>query len=62
MIDAFLPALQIPVWWIIVWAPLGFFLTGVQYTLTAIKNVIDDDIWLSTSTLEGYSDSGEEEV
>ncbi|AWI85132.1 C4-dicarboxylate ABC transporter permease [Alloyangia pacifica] len=57
-----LPALQVPVWWIIVWAPLGFFLTGLQYTLTAIKNLLQDDIWLSTSTLEGYDDTGEEEV
>ena len=57
-----LPALQIPQWWIIVWAPLGFFLTGLQYGLTAIKNLIDKDIWLSTSTLEGYDDSAEEEV
>lgn len=57
-----LPALNIPQWWIIVWAPLGFFLTGLQYALTAIKNLIDKDIWLSTSTLEGYDDSTEEEV
>lgn len=57
-----LPALQIPVWWIIVWAPLGFFLTGVQYALTAVKNMIHKDIWLSTSTLEGYDDTSEEEV
>lgn len=57
-----LPALQIPVWWIIVWAPLGFFLTGLQYALTAIKNIIHEDIWLSTSTLEGYDDTSEEEV
>ncbi|WP_243613389.1 TRAP transporter small permease [Shimia aestuarii] len=57
-----LPALQVPVWWIIVWAPLGFFLTGLQYALTAIKNVIHKDIWLSTSTLEGYSDNAAEEV
>lgn len=57
-----LPALQIPIWWIIVWVPLGFFLTGVQYTLTAIKNLLEKDIWLSTSTMEGYDDNGEEEV
>ncbi len=57
-----LPALQIPVWYIIVWAPLGFFLTGLQYALTAIKNVIHPDIWLSTSTLEGYDNDREEEV
>lgn len=57
-----LPALQVPVWWIIVWAPLGFFLTGLQYLLTAIKNMLDNDIWLSTSTLEGYDNTDEEEV
>ncbi|MFD1882999.1 TRAP transporter small permease [Paracoccus pacificus] len=57
-----LPALQIPQWWIIVWVPLGFFLTGLQYTLAAIKNLIDPNIWLSTSTLEGYDTSAEEEV
>lgn len=57
-----LPALKIPQWWIIVWAPLGFFLTGLQYALTAIKNLLEPEIWLSTSTLEGYDDSTEEEV
>lgn len=51
-----LPALQIPVWWTLVWLPLGFFMTGVQYLLTAIKNLIGDDIYLSTSVLEGYGD------
>ncbi|WP_022707371.1 TRAP transporter small permease [Paracoccus zeaxanthinifaciens] len=57
-----MPALQIPNWWILVWAPLGFFLTGLQYALTAIKNLIDRAIWLSTSTLEGYDNNDEEEV
>ncbi|WP_374634197.1 TRAP transporter small permease [Paracoccus sp. (in: a-proteobacteria)] len=57
-----LPALKIPQWWIITWAPLGFFLTGLQYLLTAIKNLLEPEIWLSTSTLEGYDDSTEEEV
>ena len=52
-----LPALQIPNWWILVWAPLGFFLTGIQYLMTALKNVTDDGVWLSTSTRDGYSDA-----
>jgi C4-dicarboxylate transporter, DctQ subunit len=56
-----LPALQIPVWWIYVWAPIGFFMTGVQYVLTAVKNLIEDDIYLSTGVLEGY-DEDEREV
>lgn len=52
-----LPALQIPVWWIFVWVPVGFFVTGAQYLLTAIKNMIEKDIYLSTTVLEGYEDT-----
>jgi TRAP-type C4-dicarboxylate transport system permease small subunit len=51
-----LPALQIPIWWIFVWAPIGFFVTGTQYLLTAIKNIIEKDVYLSTNVLEGYDD------
>lgn len=52
-----LPSLQIPIWWIFVWVPAGFFLTGVQYALTAIKNVIEKDVYLSTNVLEGYEET-----
>jgi TRAP-type C4-dicarboxylate transport system permease small subunit len=52
-----LPALQIPVWWIFVWVPAGFFLTGMQYALTAVKNVIEKDVYLSTNVLEGYEET-----
>jgi C4-dicarboxylate transporter DctQ subunit len=52
-----LPALQIPVWWTYVWVPVGFFMTGVQYALTAIKNIVDKDVWLSTIVLEGYEEN-----
>jgi TRAP-type C4-dicarboxylate transport system permease small subunit len=55
-----LPALQVPVWWMYVWVPVGFFMTGVQYALTAVKNLSDPDIWLSTLVLEGYSDDEQE--
>jgi C4-dicarboxylate transporter DctQ subunit len=51
-----LPALAIPVFWIFLWVPVGFFMTGVQYGLTAIKNVVGKDIYLSTQVLEGYED------
>lgn len=56
-----LPALQIPVWITLCWVPLGFLLTGLQYVLTAIKNVIEPDIYLSTNVLEGY-DNDEREI
>lgn len=56
-----LPSLQIPVWIIYLWAPIGFFMTGTQYTLTAAKNLLEKDIFLSTNVLEGY-DNDEMEV
>ena len=56
-----LPSLQIPVWLILIWLPVGFFMTGMQYALTAIKNLISKDIYLSTGVLEGY-DEDEKEV
>jgi C4-dicarboxylate transporter, DctQ subunit len=55
-----LPSLQIPVWVTLVWAPVGFFMTGMQYALTAVKNLVEEDIYLSTSVLEGYDDDEQE--
>ena len=57
-----LPSLQIPVWWTLVWVPVGLFMTGLQYLLTAIKNMVASDIYLSTNVLEGYADDTEREV
>ncbi len=57
-----LSSLQIPVWITLVWVPVGFFMTGLQYLLTAVKNILAPDIYLSTSVLEGYGDDTEQEV
>jgi C4-dicarboxylate transporter DctQ subunit len=51
-----LPALGVPVWWMYAWVPVGFFMTGAQYALTAVKNLTDDNVWLSTLVLEGYEE------
>lgn len=52
-----LPALQIPVYTTYVWVPVGFFVTGVQYFLTTIKNLIQkDDVYLSTEVIDEYHD------
>lgn len=55
-----LPAMQIGVWWIYIWAPLGFAVTGTQYVLTAIKNIVEKDVYLSTNVLEGYEETEQE--
>ncbi len=51
-----MPALGTPVWWAYIWVPVGFFITGVQYVLTVIKNIREKDIYLSTDVLDGYGD------
>ncbi|MEZ5936386.1 MAG: TRAP transporter small permease [Alphaproteobacteria bacterium] len=51
-----LPALQIPVYWTFLWVPIGFFFTGLQYALTAIRNLTSGDIYLSTKVQEGYEE------
>ncbi|WP_410217083.1 TRAP transporter small permease [Paracoccus sp. (in: a-proteobacteria)] len=56
-----LPALQIPQWWIVIWMPAGFFLTGLQYALTTLKNLTQPGIWLSTTMQDGYDMSDQEE-
>ena len=52
-----LPALGFPIWLIYVWAPLGFLITGIQYLLTAIKNMTSKDVYLSTGVVDGYKDT-----
>ena len=52
-----LPALNLPIWWIYIWVPVGFAITGIQYTLTAVKNFTSKDVYLSTAMIDGYSDT-----
>lgn len=52
-----LPALNLPIWWIYIWVPVGFGITGIQYFLTAIKNITSKDVYLSTAMVDGYSDT-----
>ncbi|MFP4260702.1 MAG: TRAP transporter small permease [Opitutales bacterium] len=54
--DRILPALGIPVFYIYLWAPLGFIMAGLQYAFTAVKNLVEKDIYLSTSVKDGYAD------
>lgn len=55
-----LPALGFEVWWIYIWAPIGFAITGIQYFLTAIKNFTSKDVYLSTGVIDGYADTEKE--
>ncbi len=36
---------------------MGFLITGIQYMLTAIKNLTTRDVYLSTGVVDGYKDT-----
>ncbi|MBQ0833520.1 TRAP transporter small permease [Marinobacter sp.] len=55
-----LPALGFEIWWIYIWAPVGFAVTGIQYLLTAVKNFTSEGVYLSTGVIDGYADSESE--
>ncbi|OXY80991.1 TRAP transporter small permease [Oceanimonas doudoroffii] len=52
-----LPALGFEIWWIYLWAPVGFAITGIQYFLTAVKNITSRGVYLSTGVPDGYDDT-----
>lgn len=52
-----LPALGLPVFYIYLWVPVGFVVTGLQYAFTVVKNLTQTDIYLSTSVKDGYADT-----
>ncbi len=52
-----LPALGLPVFYIYLWVPVGFVMTGLQYGFTAVKNLTQPDVYLSTNVKDGYSDT-----
>lgn len=47
-----MPALGVPVYIIYLWVPVGFFITGVQYALTTVKNLREKEIYFSTNLKE----------
>jgi len=50
------PSLLWPYWIFLVWAPIGFLLTGFQYLRTIIKNIKEPEIWWSKEEKSEYID------
>lgn len=49
-------ALQIPLWMIYISMPIGFTLAGIQYWLTAFRNLTTKEMYRSFTELEGYDE------
>ncbi|MBE0510042.1 MAG: TRAP transporter small permease [Chromatiales bacterium] len=52
-----LPTLNIPVYWIYLWVPIGFTVTGFQYLMTALKNFSAEQVYISTQVEDSYHES-----
>lgn len=50
------PALKLPYWTFYMIMPLGFFMAGIQYILTIIKNLTVKDVWMSPEQQSEYED------
>ncbi|GGA61516.1 TRAP transporter small permease [Pelagibacterium lentulum] len=51
------PATRLPVYMMLVWLPVGFVVTGIQYVLTAVANISRPDVYISASVIDSYEDS-----
>ncbi len=50
------PALQIPLWLIYAWAPLGFLIGAIQYILAAARNLMSEEVYLSFTRKDEYDE------
>lgn len=48
------PALRLPFWMFYTIIPVGFFLAGVQFLRTIVKNLIEEDTWISPEQQSEY--------
>jgi len=51
------PSLGIPIWTLYVLVPIGLFMTGLQYTLTTLRNLVSADLYRSFLEPETYEDA-----
>ncbi|WP_404386269.1 TRAP transporter small permease [Caenispirillum salinarum] len=49
-------ALRVPLYLTYLWVPFGFFLTGIQYALTVLRNLRDPDVWISWEAVDSYDE------
>jgi len=49
-------ALRAPYWIFLVVIPIGFFLTGVQCLRTVVKNLVENEVWLSADQQSEYEE------
>jgi len=49
-------SLRLPLYWTLLWVPVGLAITGIQYALTLIRNLVSPDVYVSFSRIDAYED------
>ena len=53
-LDTISPVLQVPLYLIYLFVPLGFILSAIQYGLTVFRNLTAPDVYISYSQKDEY--------
>lgn len=50
------PALQVPLYMTYIWVPIGFAITGIQYSLAVVRNLREKEVYMSYEHIDTYDD------
>jgi len=50
------PALRVPLYVTYIWVPVGFIITGIQYTLAIVRNLQEKEVYISYSEVDAYDE------
>jgi C4-dicarboxylate transporter DctQ subunit len=51
-------ALRLPYWIFLIIIPIGFFMAGVQYLRTIVRNIVRKEVWMSPEQQSEYEEEG----
>jgi len=50
------PVMRVPLYLIWIWVPIGLLMTDIHYTLAFIRNLLEDEVWISFEEQSEYED------
>ncbi len=50
------PVMRVPLAYIWIWVPIGLLMTDIHYTLAFVKNIMEDEVWISFEEQSEYED------
>jgi TRAP-type C4-dicarboxylate transport system permease small subunit len=47
---------MVPVWLTYIWVPVGFVITGIQYVLAVVRNLREEEVFISYTEVDAYDE------